>query len=531
MPLTTLIAALSDPRCYPHSPKRVTVIQTHISVVFIADDLVYKVKKPVDFGFLDFTTLQKRKYYCEEELRLNGRLCREIYLGVVPITDDGGRIAVGGTGAVAEYAVVMKRLPAERMMDLLLREGKVAREDITRVAQILVPFYRSAQTGERVERYGTIAVVGLNCDENFNQTKRYVSKTISPEFFETIKGYTERVFKEEAGLFEERIGGGFIREGHGDLHSRNICITEKEVYIYDCIEFNERFRMGDVAQDVAFLSMDLDYFRYPGLSRFFIDQYAHLAGDGRISELIGFYACYHAFTRGKVLSFELGEEEIDSREKETAARRATSYFHLAHHYAVRETAPFLVITFGLAGTGKSRIADLLAREIDAEVIRSDEVRKELAGIGPLEHRYGRFGVGIYSIDITKKTYGALFDRAREALGANRSVILDACFLKREERKKAREVAERTGARFLIVAVTCPDDVVKKRIAKRAKEKAASDATFEVYLKQKLLCERLNGKEEQNAVGVDTTQPENDSVRSIVGRLLLGQRDVTQCTEV
>ncbi len=270
----------------------------------------------------------------------------------------GRRIAVGGKGAIIEYAVTMKRLPQESMMDVLLERGQVTPHDIGRIADVLVPFYRGALAGPYVDRYGTIGVVGLNCDENFNQTKPYIGRTLTPEYFEAVKGFTEHVFRTKADLFEERIRGGYIREGHGDLHSRNICVTPRDVYIYDCIEFNERFRMGDVAQDIAFLSMDLDFFRYPGLSRLFVQEYVGRSGDTVLASLVDFYACYHAFSRGKVISFELGEAEIDTGEKEDAARRARAYFHLAHHYAIKETSPFLVITFGLAGTGKSRVADV-----------------------------------------------------------------------------------------------------------------------------------------------------------------------------
>ena len=521
MPLTKLIEALRDRRAYAHLPKTVIVLQTHISVVFVADELVFKIKKPVDFGFLDFSTLEKRKYYCEEEVRLNARLCPDVYLGVVPITDDGTRIAVGGKGSTIEYAVRMRRLPQDSMMDVLLEAGQVTPDDIGRIADILVPFYRGARTGPEIDRYGTVAVIGLNCDENFNQTRPYIGRTLSPEYFQTVKGYIEQTFKTKAGLFEERIRGGFIREGHGDLHSRNICITPKDVYIYDCIEFNERFRMGDVAQDIAFLSMDLDFFRNPALSRGFIDEYVGRSGDTALTALIDFYACYHAFTRGKVTSFELGEAEIDSDEKERAARRARAYFHLAHHYAVRETSPFLVITFGLAGTGKSRAADDLAREMDFVIIRSDEVRKEIAGVDRQAHRYGGFEEGIYARDMTRKTYDALIDRARVLLSDNRSVILDACFLTEDERNRAREAAEETGSRFLIVVTTSPDGVVKKRIRQRMKEKSASDATFEIYLKQKLLRQPLTDHEQACALGLDTTCDERDNVRAIVGRLLLG----------
>jgi aminoglycoside phosphotransferase family enzyme/predicted kinase len=521
MPLTKIIEALTDRRAYPHRPKTVVFLQTHISAIFITDGLVFKIKKPVDFGFLDFSTLEKRKYYCEEEVRLNARLCPDIYLGVVPITDDGARIGVDGPGTVIEYAVKMRRLPQESMMDELLRLGRVTPDDVKRIAAVLFPFYRSARTGPQIDRYGTIGVVGLNCDENFNQTKPFVGKTISAHDYGTIKEFTEQTFKTKAGLFEERVRGGFIREGHGDLHSRNICITPEEIYVYDCIEFNERFRMGDVAQDVAFLSMDLDYFRYPGLSRLFIDEYIGLSSDKALGGLIDFYACYHAFARGKVASFELDESEIDAEEKERAVRRARAYFHLAHHYAVRETSPFLVITFGLAGTGKSRLAQSLVEEMDFCAVSSDEVRKEIAGVDRHEHHYGGFEEGIYSRRMTERTYGALLERAQILLTDNRSVVLDACFLREDERKGALEVAEKTGSRFLILAITCPDETVKKRIKKRMKEKSVSDGTIDVYLKQKVLRQPLTDREQERALGLDTSQDGQQNVRTIVGRLLLG----------
>ncbi len=522
MPLTSLIEALKKTRAYPHHPKTVRVLQTHISVICIANNLVFKIKKPVDFGFLDFSDLAKRKFYCEEEVRLNTRLCPDTYLGVVPITDDGSNIAVQGTGEVVEYAVKMKRLDEYSMMDVKLAGGSVTPEDIGRIAGVLVPFYRDAASGPRIDRYGAIPVIGLNCDENFNQTQPYVGRTISAEHFESVRGFVDRAFKNSADLFEQRVRGGFIREGHGDLHSRNICITPTDVYIYDCIEFNERFRMGDVAQDIAFLSMDLDFFRYPALSRRFIDDYTRLSGDTGLAGLIDFYACYHAFARGKVISFELGEQEIDSEEKERAARLARAYFHLAHHYAVQKTSPFLVVMHGLSATGKSRIADRLADEMDFRIIRSDEVRKELAGVSPDEHRYGGFNEGIYSGAMTERTYDALIDRARRLLADNRSVILDACFLQEEERARARTIAGETGSRFLIVAVTCPDDVVEERIGRRMKEKSVSDGTFAVYLKQKSLQAPLTSREEREAVRVDTSGEEREGLRAVVGGLLLGQ---------
>jgi len=521
MSVAGLIEALRDRRAYPHGPRTVRVVQTHISAVFIADDLVFKIKKPVNFGFLDFSDLDKRKQYCEEEVRLNARLCPDVYLGVVPVTDDGAGIRIEGTGTVVEYAVKMKRLPEDAMMDGLRARGAVTPDDGGRIVDILVPFYRAARTGPGIDQYGTIPAVKFNCDENFTQIEPYIGKTISPPILESIREFTDRAYVRKSDLFEARIRGGFIREGHGDLHSRNICLTPQDIYIYDCIEFNDRFRMGDAAQDIAFLSMDLDYFRYPALARSFVDTYVRRSGDTGLVDLIDFYACYRAFARGKVISFELDQPEIGDEAKEQAVSRARAYFTLAHHYAVKEVSPFLVIMSGLSGTGKSRVADNLAREMDFEIIKSDEVRKEIAGIDPDEHQYGEFGNGIYSRKMSEKTYGELFDRAHRLLSDKRSVILDACFLTESERTRARQAAEKTGSRFVIIAATAPDEVVKKRIEQRMEEKNVSDATFSIYLKQKLFYERLTDREQADALGLDTTGDEHDTMRAAVGRLLLG----------
>lgn len=572
--LQKIIKGLTNPMAYPHIPGEVIFIQTAISAVFIAGDLVYKVKKPVDFGYLDFTTLEKRKFYSEEEVRLNRRLCPDIYLGVVPVTDDAGRITVGGTGEIIDYTVKMKRLPQAGMMDEMLERGEVTEGHITKIARALVPFYRDARTGSGIDVFGTIESFSVNTDENFNQTAQFIGETITERQFDEIKEYTRNFYVDNADLFEERIRGGFIREGHGDLHSRNICIIDAtavkslsgvhsrnevhakgesvvsgngiNVYVYDCIEFNERFRIGDVAEDIAFLAMDIDFHLYPALSRHFVDEYVRLSGDKRMRDILNFYKCYTAYVRGKVMSLILTEPEESYVEKEEAKSDARSYFSLAYHYAVMRKKPFLLITMGLSGTGKSTVADGLSFEMDFEVISSDVVRKELVGIDPYERRREGFGDGIYSEEMTEKTYSEIFRRARELLQGGRSIILDGAFLQKGKRDRAKDLAKECGARFYEIETICPENVAKERLAERMTKRGVSDATSEVYQKQKELfaVERapisdhrrnesrgmegireidrvriIPGDSMERVITVDTTILSDDEIRSVIRQLL------------
>lgn len=518
-----IIDGLSGPDAYPDRPHEVIFVQTSISAVFIAGDLVYKVKKPVDLGYLDFVTIEKRKFFCEEEVRLNRRLCPEIYIGVVPVTEDRGMINVRGKGDVIDYAVMMKRLPADGMMDVMLDEGRVKDEDVHRIADILVPFYRNSRTGEGIDEFGEISSFSVNTDENFEQTKRFIGITITEGEYKEIKGYTDRFFTENRDLFKDRIEASFIREGHGDLHSRNICVTPERIFIYDCIEFNERFRIGDVAEDIAFLAMDIDFHLFPALSRHFVGEYVRLSGDGGLLKLLNFYKCYTAFVRGKILGFILEEDEESEDEKARARDEARLYFNLARHYAVSDERPFLIITSGLSGTGKSRISNLLAPELDLEVVSSDVVRKELSGIGATEHRYERFGEGIYSAEMTKKTYGEITRRARDFLLQKKSVLIDASFLRTEERKLTRSLTDETPCRFHVLEISSPEAVVKKRITDRIKEGTVSDATIDIYEEQKKIYMPPTEFDDETVIKINTNKPADKNLKDILGRIFLGKK--------
>jgi len=332
--LPEYVQYLLRPGSYPHPVTGVDLVQTHISYVLLTDDYVYKWKKPVDFGFVDFTTLAKRKLYCDRELELNRRLCPEIYLETVWLARYRGGFRLLGNGETIEYGVKMARLPETGMMDLLLAKNSLTIEHLESIIAKLVPFYQQADGSEKVRLNGRVDGVAKNVEGNFEQTRQFVGSTELPrERFALIQAYARSVLQQER-LFRDRIDAGKIRDGHGDLHSGNICFGEQQsAYIFDCIEFNDKLRFIDICADVAFLAMDLDYHGLGDFGKAFIDGIVTMSGDVELVTLLNFYKCYRAYVRGKVnllaaIDPGLGPEAAGCR-RNTAAR----YFRLAEHYA------------------------------------------------------------------------------------------------------------------------------------------------------------------------------------------------------
>ena len=326
-----IVEALLKPETYDEDAGNIELVQTHISFIFLAKNLVYKVKKAVDFGFLDFTTLEKRRFFCEKELELNRRLCRDMYLEVVPI-NKAGAIRIKGKGETIEYAVKMKRMPQDSMLSRLLEENKVDTQLVDRVAKIIADFHAKAESNSQTSKYGSLASIGTNWKENFEQTGEYTGKTISAEEFKLICEKVNFFMEENVALFEKRISEGRIRDCHGDIHSDNIFVAD-QIYIFDAIEFNERFRYCDVAADIAFLSMDLDFKGRTDLSDFFIEKYVAYSNDRELLRLLQFYKCYRAYVRGKVISFRLNDPNVRSNKKHAVQEEAKAYFKLATSYA------------------------------------------------------------------------------------------------------------------------------------------------------------------------------------------------------
>jgi len=483
MSLPPLIQALLEPSAYPEPPGAIEFKQTHISYLFFTQAYVYKIKKAVDFGFLNFTTVEKRKFFCHQEVALNRRLSPDVYIGVVEVNRENSRIVFEGRGEVVEYAVKMRRLPSDRMMDSLLMADKVTGPMVRHIANVIADFHRNAETNAHISGFGQLSVIEQNTEENFIQTMNFIGRTITQKQFDEIKEYAHGFFKTRHGLFAKRIEQGLIRDCHGDIHAEHICITNG-IYIFDCIEFNERFRYSDTAADIAFLAMDLDFYNCNNLSRIFCDAYIKASGDRDAGALLDFYKCYRAYVRGKVEGFKSRQKEVPAEEKGAAGLKAKRYFHLAHMYATEGFRPMLMIICGLTGTGKTTAAHAMAKETSIKIISSDMVRKELSHIPAAEHRFEEFGKGIYAEGFTEKTYAEMLRRAEALLQKGYSVILDATFQKSAHRKIAMGLAEKLGAGFRIVECILNDNMVRERLEKRFEGEGISDGRWEIYVKQK-----------------------------------------------
>jgi len=330
--MSTIIEDLKNPASLPDSTETVSVVQTHISMVFVGDEFVYKVKKPVNFGFLDFTTLEKRHYYCQQEVKLNRRLAKNLYVGVLPVrrTENGYSLRET-SGEIADYAVKMKRIPQELLMKSLFQQGQLTEEHLKSVSESLVKFHRSALRNAEIDRFGAPSMVKVNTDENFSQVSNYIGVTIAEKEFNALKRWTEEFYAHNEALFLDRITQGKIRDCHGDLHMEHICLSEDPA-IFDCIEFNDRFRYSDALSDVAFLLMDLEYHGGERFAEALWEHYCVLAGEKDVKSLLTFYKIYRAFVRGKVNSFQLDDESIDREKKDIAIQTAKKYFELAFAY-------------------------------------------------------------------------------------------------------------------------------------------------------------------------------------------------------
>jgi len=326
-----IVKALMNPDAYDGEPCQIQCIQTHISFIFLTKRFAYKVKKAVNLGFLNFTTLDKRRYYCERELELNRRLCHEMYLEVVPI-NKSDVFRIKGEGEIVEYAVKMMRMPHETMMNKLLQAGKVDKKLLDKIAKIIAEFHSQTETNKTIAEFGSVATLKFNWRENFEQTHEFINSTISSHDYNLIQDSIDDFIRENTELFRERVENGRIRDCHGDIHTGNIFVTDK-IFIFDAIEFNNRFRYSDVTSDVAFLAMDLDFKEQTDLSTFFINRYKEYSEDHQMTKLLPFYKCYRAYVRGKVTSFKLKDLNISRVEKTQALEEANAYFELSVDYA------------------------------------------------------------------------------------------------------------------------------------------------------------------------------------------------------
>jgi aminoglycoside phosphotransferase family enzyme/predicted kinase len=511
------VKEMLDPRLYGRGVRKVRLIQTHTSWVFLTGRHAYKVKKPVNFGFLDYTSLAARRFFCNEEFRLNQSLSPDIYIQVLPISAHKGRLRMGGPGKVMDYCLVMKELPQSWIMTEQLKQDNVTFEHIDRIAQAIARFHERSERGREVAQYGSSEIIRLNWDENFAQTLDFRGKTIEYKAFDEIRTAVEMFVGGHRDLFRRRREGGHVRRCHGDLHSKNVFVDDG-VHIFDCIEFNPRFSCSDVASEIAFMVMDLEYSGRKDLANFFVERYVVYTRDTGILRLLDFYKCYRAYVRGKVTSFNLNDPGIGAKEKAQARATAKRYFNLSRRYAAALFArPKLVVTMGLPGVGKSFIARKLAERVDAYHLLSDSIRKQLLGIPASARRFEGYNRGIYSGNIGRKTYVEMMRRAQTFLAAGKTVIMDATFLHEDSRNRAREVAKKAGVPVLFVFCDCPERTVVSRLRRRIHDYNFSDANLEVYRAMKSRFRKV--ERSRDIIHINTRQPVSVSLAAIERALL------------
>ncbi|HSS16862.1 MAG TPA: AAA family ATPase [Candidatus Dormibacteraeota bacterium] len=408
------------------------MIQTHISWVFVASPFVFKVKKPVNLGFLDFSTLDRRQHFCQREVELNRRLAPEIYLGAVPIYEADSGFSFKPPGNIVEYAVKMKELPHGWFLSELLEKNLVGEKEVNRVISTLHRFYQGETPMPEIEEWGTPEKLKISTDENFAQVEPFVGKTISSAAFEAIRNYTNQFYIVNDRLFCERIRQRRILDCHGDLHLDHVHLTPEATTIFDCIEFNDRFRFIDIANDLAFLAMDFDFKGRSDLGNLLLRNGARELGDVGMLTVANFYKCYRAVVRGKVESIQAAEKETTNPHEHE--KQAARYFRLALRYAIAGSEPLLLVVMGGVGTGKSTMAKRLGSELNWPVFSSDEIRKTLASVPLTQRTPPELRNKIYSARTTQQTYSKLLEHGLAALEENRGVILDATFSRRSLRK-------------------------------------------------------------------------------------------------
>ncbi len=458
--------------------------QTHISWVFLRGDEVLKVKKPVDFGFLDFTTPDRRRAMCQAEVEVNARLSPDVYLGVVPLTvDERGRYRVGGPGPPVDWAVRMRRLPDADRADLRLARGTLTDAHLQRIATDIAAFHRRCETSAEIAAFGTPARFGVNVVENFEQTRDVLGEYLAPAEAAEVERWQRAFLAERGDVFAARIDAGHVRDGHGDLRLEHLYLDDQgQLRVLDAIEFNDRFRYADTAADLAFLSMDLRWRGRADLAERVVALYAREADDYDLYTVLDFYESYRAFVRGKIATFVAADPATPADALRRAQDDARSYFKLALATERRVLLPPMVVAVGgLIAAGKSTIADALSAELGAPVVDSDRTRKHMLGVEATTHVGDASWKGAYDPRFTERVYDEVFRRAAVVLASGRPVIVDASFRSRSMRARARALAAAAGVPLRVVECRADRPTAMARLEERERrDDAVSDGTRAVY---------------------------------------------------
>ncbi len=503
---SALIKALSKAGAYEHEITAVSIVETHISWVLLTGKYAYKIKKPVNFGFLDFSTLEKRRFFCYEELRLNRRLVADLYIDVVPITGKPDHPKMGGAGEAIEYAVKMIQFPAGLTLSERAERGQLGSDEIDQIIGIIADFHETVAKADENSPYGDSECIKHWFLENFDHIRPLLIDDKHKLQLQEIQTWGNDEWNNRAGLMQLRKRQGHVRECHGDLHLSNMTLINGKVTLFDCIEFNPKLRWIDVVSEVAFLVIDLLHFGYDCYAYRLLNYYLQCTGDYQGMALLRYYLVYRALVCAKV---SLLRHVQQSTVFGQACLKYVEYANLAERFTqVGQVA--LIITHGYSGSGKSTMAGLLAEKIGAVQIRSDIERKRLFGYRAQEHTDSGLDSGLYTQEAGRKTYLRLAGCAKAVIEAGFPAIVDAAFLKTEQRDQFRQLADECGVQFLIVDFQASDEELCRRIRQRQND--VSEATIDVLRHQQQSAQPLSAGEQAYVITINT---ESDNVLDIL----------------
>ena len=513
--LPALVSALRDGKCFDHAVDSITVLQTHISYVLLTGTYAYKIKKPVSLPFLDFSTLEFRKHYCEEEIRINRRLAPDLYLGVVAITGTPQAPVVNGDGKVIEYAVKMLQFPDADRLDRVADRGELRDVHVRELARTIASFHATVAVADLSTPFADSVRLRRETMENFDVlSSQALPRSVAP-LLEDIRGWSTRSLVDLGGQFRARKRAGTVRECHGDMHLANMALVDGQVTIFDALEFNENLRWIDVQSELAFLAMDLDYRGLSGLGWLLVSVYLENSGDYVGLRVFRHYKVYRAMVRAKVAALRARQCEAGTADAREAVADVVSHIRLAHDALQESKRTPLVITHGLSGSGKSRLSAELLQVLGGICVRSDVERQRLAATGRIvaEELYTSAGID--------QTYRALARRARTITESGYPAIVDATFLKHRHRVRFAELARELGVPLVILDLHAPERILEERIAKRQSDGTdASEATLEVLARQREEREALDAEERRVAIDVDSAGESN--VALLAERIMRGR---------
>jgi len=505
-----LVHDLSRAAAYPSPPREVVLHETPISWVFVTDRYAYKLKKPVRFDFLDYSTSAARRRACDAEVRLNRRMAADVYLGVVSVVcDAAGRLAFEAAGEPVDWAVKMHRLPDDRRLDELIRGGRLSEDDVEQVAERLAAFYRqAAPLVLEPPRYRAAIETHVRANRRELLARQHGLPTA---LVERVHEAQLQLLALAPDLLDERVCDGRIVDGHGDLRAEHVYLLDAPVVI-DCIEFNDEFRQVDAVDELAFLAMECDFLGAGDVGGRVLEVYCRACDDAPPAALVNFFQSYRAAVRAKVHA--LRADQLPADEQSAALSTAAEYLRLADRYRTANERPLTIVVSGLMGTGKSTLAVALAETLGLSVLATDVVRRELLGASD---RPAGFGDEHYSAENRARVYDEMFRRAGESLADGRSIILDGTFLSAEARSHVLQLARRHRAQPFFVRCVCPDEVARQRIAGRAASgEALSEARPELLAAQRAAADEI--PPHAPLIEIDTTDSPTGQAEAVLGRL-------------